>query len=134
MVTSGLRPPRRYRHLQQTHADASTANQGRAQLFQDGMLLLAYIPSNITNFHVGDGGTRAFQTAHPFFLMIMHSSSGHGVLVIRSKFALEHWSSQHLRVEPVSSTPHSGYHGPCLIYISEHLQRSRRKPTLLGVG
>jgi hypothetical protein len=44
------------------------------------------------NRNAGDGGPRTFQTTYALFLMIMHLSSGHGVLAIPSKFALVHWS------------------------------------------
>jgi hypothetical protein len=58
----------------------------------------------------GDGSSRALETPHPFLLMIMHPSFGHGVLAnISLIVALVDLNHQHLPL--VSSVPCSGYHG-----------------------
>jgi hypothetical protein len=73
--------------------------------------------------HTGDGGSRAFQTAHPFLLMIMHPSSGHGVLANTSHLCTCGLEHQHLRVLAqflVLVTMDT-----CFFYLSEHLQSGR---------
>jgi hypothetical protein len=58
-----------------------------------------FIRTSLMSF-IGDGGPRALQTSHPFLLMIMHPSFGHGVLANIFEvcsYALE--QQQHLRVD-----------------------------------
>jgi hypothetical protein len=69
---------------------------------------------------LGNGGPRALQTSHPFLLMIMHSSFGHGVLAKTFEVCACALGQQHLRADR-QLTSMFWVLRTCLFYLSEHL-------------
>ena len=59
----------------------------------------------------GDGSSRALETTHPFLLMIMHPSFGHGVLANTFQPQQLGIGAHHQHLPVVSSVSCSGYYG-----------------------
>jgi len=98
--------------MQQAYAHARAANQGGAELFQNG-----------------DGSPRSVETSHTFLLMIMHPSW--------SWRLGEHLPTQQLGIGAhsiyeltVGSSSISGYDGFVLFCLSEHLQPVRERGSM----
>lgn len=73
---------------------------------------------------IGDGSPRTLQTPHPFLLMIMHPSFGHGVLAntFNVDLRIGTTSIYELQLNSMFWLPRT-----CYFYLSEHLQSGREE-------